>query len=60
MAERDAAIFHDGADADGVLFLTAVALPEKPFVALSSLAIRHLVNVGIAATLAARAGLAPA
>ena len=59
MPERDTAIFHDGADADGVLLLTAVTLPEKPLVALSALAIRHLVNVAIAATLTAWAGFAP-
>jgi len=59
MAERNAAVFHDRADAHGILFLTAVALPQKPFVALAGFAIRHFVNVGIATTLAARTGFAP-
>ena len=59
MAERDARIFDDRADAHGVLLLAAVALPQKPLIALASLAIRHLVNIGVAATLAARAALAP-
>ena len=60
MAKRDAAIFHHCANAHGMLLLTAVALPQKPLVALAGLAIRHFVNVGIAAPLAARATFAPA
>ena len=60
MAKWNSAVFHDRADAHGVLLLTAVALPQEPLVALAGLAIRHLVNVGVTATQTARAGFAPA
>ena len=59
MAQRNQTLFENRTDADGVLLLAAVAHPQKSLVALPGLAIRHLVNVGIAAARATRASYAP-
>lgn len=59
--ERDGAVFHDGADADGELPTAVPAPPEVPLVTLVGAALRHLVDIGRSAVRAGAEGVvAPA
>lgn len=59
VAQRNPAVFHYRADAHGILLFAAPASPQEPLVPFASLAVLHLVDIGIAAVQAARAGHAP-
>src|SRR5260370_41464695 len=60
MTERDSGFFHHRTDAHGILLFAASTSPQEAPVPLASLAVAHLVDIGITAIQAARASHAPA